>query len=237
MITALVRQEGWLVNRKRIYRLWRQEGLQVPRRAHKRRRCGDSKNGCTRKKARYPNHVWTYDFLFDQTEDGRRLKLLPVVDEFTRECLTLEVARHMEAQDVIGVLEYLFALRGAPRYLRSDNGPEFVAQRIKAWLVERQSGPLFIEPGSPWQNAYIESFNGRLRNEFLNVEAFGSLKEAQVLAEQHRLEYNHHRPHSALGYRTPAAFAATCIPPASATPTPTEYKSSDVVNSLMTSGT
>jgi len=237
MITALVRQEGWRVNRKRIYRLWRQEGLQVPRRTHKRRRCGDSQNGCTRKKARYRNHVWTYDFLFDQTEDGRRLKLLPVVDEFTRECLTLEVARHMEAQDVIGVLEYLFALRGAPRYLRSDNGPEFVAQRIKAWLVERQSGPLFIEPGSPWQNAYIESFNSRLRNEFLNVEAFGSLKEAQVLAEQHRLEYNHRRPHSALGYRTPAAFAATCIPPAPATPPPPEYKSRDVVNSLMTSGT
>ena len=237
MITALVRREGWWVNRKRIYRLWRQEGLQVPRRAHKRRRCGDSKNGCTRKKARYPNHVWTYDFLFDQTEDGRRLKLLPVVDEFTRECLTLEVARHMEAQDVIGVLEYLFALRGAPGYLRSDNGPEFVAQRIKAWLAERQTGPLFIEPGSPWENAYIESFNSRLRNEFLNGEVFGSLKEAQVLAEQHRLEYNHRRPHSALGYRTPAAFAATCIPPASATPSPPEYKSNDVVNSLMTSGT
>jgi transposase InsO family protein len=237
MITALIRQEGWLVNRKRVYRLWRQEGLQVPRRAHKRNRCGGSKNGCTRNKARYPNHVWTYDFLFDQTEDGRRLKILPVVDEFTRECLTLEVERCMEAQDVIGVLEYLFAVRGVPRYLRSDNGPEFVAQRIKAWLAERQSGPLFIEPGSPWQNAYIESFNSRLRNEFLNVEAFGSLKEAQVLAEQHRLEYNHRRPHSALGYRTPAAFAATCIPPASATPSPPEYKSSDVVNSLMTSGT
>jgi putative transposase len=237
MIAALVRQEGWFVNRKRIYRLWRQEGLQVPRRSHKRPRCGDAINGCTRKKARYPNHVWTYDFLYDQTADGRRLKLLPVVDEFTRECLTLEVTRRMEAQDVIGVLEYLFALRGAPRYLRSDNGPEFVAQRIKVWLAQRQTGPLFIEPGSPWENAYIESFNSRLRNEFLNVEVFGSLKEAQVLAEQHRLEYNHRRPHSALGYRTPAAFAATCIPPASATPSPPEYTSRDVVNSLMTSGT
>jgi transposase InsO family protein len=237
MIAALVRQEGWQVNRKRIYRLWRQEGLQVPRRTHKRRRCGDSKNSCTRRKARYPNHVWTYDFLFDQTADGRRLKLLPVVDEFTRECLTLEVARRMEAADVIGVLEYLFALRGAPRYLRSDNGPEFVARRIQAWLAQRQTGPLFIEPGSPWENAYIESFNSRLRKELLNVEVFGSLKEAQVLAEQHRLEYNHRRPHSALGYRTPAAFAATCIPPASATPPPPEYTSRDVVNSLMISGT
>lgn len=236
-ITALVRQEGWRVNRKRVYRLWRQEGLHVPRRAHKRTRCGDSKNGCTRKKARYPNHVWTYDFLFDQTADGRRLKILAVVDEFTRECLTLEVERRMEAQDVIGVLEYLFAVRGVPRHLRSDNGPEFVARRIKAWLAERHSGPLFIEPGSPWQNAYIESFNSRLRDEFLNGETFGSLKEAQVLAEQHRLEYNHRRPHSGLGYRTPAAFAATCIPPASATPSPPEYKSSDVVNSLTTSGT
>ena len=237
MIAALVRQEGWQVNRKRIYRLWRQEGLQVPRRTHKRPRGGDAQNACTRKKALYPNHVWTYDFLFDQTEDGRRLKILPVVDEFTRECLTLEVARHLEARDVIGVLEYLFAVRGVPRYLRSDNGPEFVAQRIKAWLAKQQSGPLFIEPGSPWQNAYIESFNSRLRNEFLNVEVFGSLKEAQVLAEQHRLEYNHRRPHSALGYRTPAAFAATCIPPASATPPPPEYTSRNVVNSLMTSGT
>jgi putative transposase len=236
-ITALVRQEGWLVNRKRVCRLWRQEGLHVPRRTHKRTRCGDSKNACTRKKARYPNHVWTYDFLYDQTEDGRRLKILAVVDEFTRECLTLEVERHMEATDVIKVLEYLFAVRGVPRYLRSDNGPEFVARRIKAWLAERHSGPLFIEPGSPWQNAYIESFNSRLRDEFLNGETFGSLKEAQVLAERHRLEYNHHRPHSGLGYRTPAAFAATCIPPASATPSPPEYKSSDVVNSLTTSGT
>ena len=237
MITALVRREGWLVNRKRVYRLWRQEGLQVPHKAHKRKRCGDSKNGCTRKKAQYPNHVWTYDFLYDQTEDGRRLKILPVVDEFTRECLTLEVERRMEAQDVIGVLEFLFALRGSPRYLRSDNGPEFVAKRIKGWLAERKTGTLFIEPGSPWENGYIESFNSRVRNEFLNVEAFGSLKEAQVLAEEHRLEYNHRRPHSALGYRTPAAFAATCIPPASATPPPPEYKSNDVVNSLMTSGT
>lgn len=237
MIAALLRREGGRVNRKRVYRLWRQEGLQVPHRSHKRRRCGGSKNGCTRKKARYPNHVWTYDFLYDQTEDGRRLKLLPVVDEFTRECLALEVERRMEAQDVIGVLEYLFALRGAPRYLRSDNGPEFVARRIRAWLAERRTGTLFIQPGSPWENAYIESFNSRLRNEFLNVEAFGSLKEAQVLAERHRLEYNHHRPHSALGYRTPAAFAATCIPPAPATPPPPEYKSKDVVNSLMTSGT
>jgi putative transposase len=237
MITALVRREGWRVNRKRVHRLWRQEGLQVPQKAHKRRRCGDSKNGCIRKKARYPNHVWTYDFLYDQTEDGRRLKLLPVVDEFTRECLTLEVERRMEAQDVIGVLEYLFALRGSPRYLRSDNGPEFVAKRIKGWLAERKTGTLFIESGSPWENAYIESFNSRLRNDFLNVEVFGTLKEAQVLAEEHRLEYNHRRPHSALGYRTPAAFAATCIPAASATPPPPEYKSNDVVNSLTTSGT
>lgn len=237
MITALVRQEGWQVNRKRIYRLWRQEGLQVPRRSHKRHRCGDSNHGGTRKQAMYPNHVWTYDFLYDQTEDGRRLKLLPVVDEFTRECLTLEVARRMEATDVIGVLEDLFALRGRPRYLRSDNGPEFVARRIQAWLAQRQTGPLFIEPGSPWENAYMESFNSRLRNEFLNVEVFGSLKEAQVLAEQHRLEYNHRRPHSALGYRTPAAFAATCIPAAPATPSPPEYTSRDVVNSLMASGT
>jgi putative transposase len=237
MIAALIRREGRPVNRKRVYRLWRQEGLQVPGKSCKRRRCGESQNGCARKQAEHPNHVWTYDFLYDQTADGRRLKLLPVVDEYTRECLALEVQRRMEAQDVIGVLEYLFAVRGAPAYLRSDNGPEFVARRVQAWLAERKTGTLFIAPGSPWENAYMESFNSRLRNELLNVEVFGSLKEAQVLAERHRLEYNHHRPHSALGYRTPAGFAATCIPPAPATPPPPEYKSRDVVISLTTPGT
>jgi transposase InsO family protein len=147
MITALLRQEGWPVNRKRIYRLWRQEGLQVPRHSHKRRRCGDSQNACTREKAMYPNHVWTYDFLYDQTADGRRLKLLAVVDEFTRECLTLEVERRMEAQDVMGVLEALFAVRGTPRHLRSDNGPEFVSRRIQAWLAQRQTGPAVHRAG------------------------------------------------------------------------------------------
>jgi transposase InsO family protein len=175
MIAALIRREGWPVNRKRVYRLWRQEGLQVPYKSHKRKRCGDSQNACTRKQAQYPNQVWTYDFLYDQTEDGRRLKLLPVVDEYTRECLALEVQRRMEAEDVIGVLECLFAVRGAPAYLRSDNGPEFVARRIQAWLAERKTGTLFIAPGSPWENAYMESFNSRLRNELLNVEVFGSL--------------------------------------------------------------
>ncbi len=237
MIAALVRREGWNVNRKRVYRLWRQEGLQVPRKSGKRRRCGTSANGCTRRRAEHVNHVWTYDFLYDQTADGRRLKLLAVVDEFTRECLALEVQRHMEAQDVIAVLEYLFAVRGVPTYLRSDNGPEFVAARIRTWLTEHESGTLFIAPGSPWENAYIESFNSRLRDELLSVELFGSLKEAQVLAEEHRLEYNHRRPHSALGYRTPAAFAATCLPPAPATPPPPEYTSTEVVNSLTTPGT
>lgn len=237
MIAALVRREGWNVNRKRVYRLWRQEGLQVPRKSGKRRRCGTSANGCTRRRAEHVNHVWTYDFLYDQTADGRRLKLLAVVDEFTRECLALEVQRHMEAQDVIAVLEYLFAVRGVPTYLRSDNGPEFVAAGIQAWLTNRGTGTLFIAPGSPWENAYIESFNSRLRHDLLSVELFGSLKEAQVLAEQHRLEYNHRRPHSALGYRTPAAFAATCLPPAPAAPPPPEDTSTEVVNSLTTPGT
>lgn len=237
MIAALVRREGWNVNRKRIHRLWRQEGLQVPRKSGKRRRCGTSANGCTRRRAEHVNHVWTYDFLYDQTADGRRLKLLAVVDEFTRECLALEVQRHMEAEDVIAVLEYLFAVRGVPTYLRSDNGPEFVAVRIQAWLTGRGTGTLFIAPGSPWENAYIESFNSRLRHDLLSVELFGSLKEAQVLAEEHRLEYNHRRPHSALGYRTPAAFAATCLPPAPATPPPPEDTSKEVVNSLTTPGT
>ena len=237
MIAASLRREGWNVNRKRIYRLWRQEGLQVPRKSGKRRRCGNSQNGCTRRRAEHPNHVWTYDFLYDQTADGRRLKLLAVVDEFTRECLALEVQRRMEAQDVLTVLEYLFAVRGAPKYLRSDNGPEFVAGRIRAWLAQHGTGTLFIAPGSPWENAYIESFNSRLRDELLNTEVFGNLREARVLMEDYRLRYNHHRPHSSLNYATPAAFAATCLPPAPATPPPPEDTSTEVVNSLTTPGT
>jgi putative transposase len=207
-VWALLRAEKFEVNRKRVHRLWRREGLRVPQKQRKRRRLGHGENSCTRRRAESPNHVWSYDFVMDQTSDGRRLKLLPVVDEFTRECLAIEVERRITAADVVATLRYLFELRGAPRFVRSDNGPEFVAQAVKAWLKERGCGTLYIEPGSPWENAYVESFNGKLEDELLNREEFATVKEAKVLVEDHRLEYNHRRPHSALGYMTPAAFAA-----------------------------
>ena len=209
-IWVLLRQEEWRVNRKRVRRLWRENGLKVPQKQCKRRRLGWSGNGSQRLRSQRKNQVWSYDFVMDQTNDGRRLKMLAVVDEYTRECLTIEVERSLNAQDVVATLRYLFELRGAPTYLRSDNGPEFIAEAVKAWLRASGVSTLYIEPGSPWENAYSESFNGRLRDELLNREEFATLKEAKVLLEDWRLEYNHRRPHSSLGYQTPAAFAASC---------------------------
>jgi len=190
-ITALLRKKT-RVNHKRVERLWRQEGLQVPRKRRKRRRLGTSDNGSERIPARYKDHVWSYDFVSDKTEDGRKLKFLAVEDEYTREILALEVERRMTAHDVKEILEYLFLVRGKPKYLRSDNGPEFVARVVRQWLQDSDVGPLYIEPGSPWQNAYIESFNGKLRDELLNLELFLSLEEAKYVAERWRLDYNHH---------------------------------------------
>jgi putative transposase len=236
-IAALLRAEGWPVNRKRIERLWRQEGLKVPQKQGKRRRLGGSENSCTRRRAACINHVWSYDFVMDRTEDGRRLKLRVVLDEFTRESLAIEVARHLTAADMIETRAYLFAVRGAPQYLRSDNGPEFIAAAIRDWLASSGAETLYVAPGSPWENAYIESFNSRFRDELLNVESFPSLAEAKVLVEAYRRPYNHHRPHSSPGYRTPAAFAATCIPSAPATPPLQEYTSSQVNNPPVTTGT
>jgi putative transposase len=209
-MTALLRQEGWRINRKRVQRLWRQEGLKVPQKQRKRRRLGCSANGAARRRAEQRNHVWSYDFIEDQTADGKKLKMLPIVDEFTRECLTIEVERSMTAKDVVETLAYLFELRGAPTYLRSDNGPEFIAEAVKKWLTRSGVCTLYIEPGSPWENAYSETFNSRFRDELLNRELFETLTEAKVLTEDYRLDYNHRRPHSALGYRTPAAYAAVC---------------------------
>jgi putative transposase len=226
-IRALLQREGWSVNLKRVHRLWRREGLEVPQIQRRRRRLGPSENGCTRRRAERPDHVWSYDFIHDQTADGRGLKLLPVVDEFTRECLTIEVERSLTAEDVVSTLEYLFEVRGEPEFIRSDNGPEFVAEAVSSWLARRGSKALYIAPGSPWENAYSETFNSRLRDELLDREMFETLKEAKVLLEDHRLEYNDRRPHSSLGYRTPAEFAATCdrpggdsLPPADAVPIP-----------------
>jgi transposase InsO family protein len=190
-----------------VQRLWRQEGLRVPQRQRKRRRLGSSSNGCTRLCAERKNHVWSYDFLMDQTEDGRRLKLLPVVDEFTRVTYGILVDRSITAEDVVNHLRRLFRLHGEPEYIRSDNGPEFIATAVKDWLARTGVKTLYIEPGSPWQNAYSESFNSRLEDELLSREVFTSLTEARTLVEQYRISYNQERPHSSLGYRTPVEFA------------------------------
>lgn len=209
-ITALLRREGWVVNRKRVFRLWRREGLKVPHKPRKKRRLGTSANGCLRQRPERPNHVWAWDFIFDQTTNGRALKWFTLVDEYTRECLALEVRRRMTSEEVLDVLAEVFAVRGAPTHLRSDNGPEFIAKAIRGWLARTGVGPLYIAPGAPWENGYAESFHSRLRDEFLNVEVFSTVAEAATLGEQWRLEYNHRRPHSALGYRTPAEFASLC---------------------------
>ena len=220
-IWALLRSEGFAVNRKRVYRLWRQEGLKVPQKQRKRRRLGRSENGIVRHRAAGKDHVWAWDFIHDRTEDGRALKWLSIVDEFTRECLALEVSRSLGSGDVIGVLEELFLIRGVPRHIRSDNGPEFVASAIRRWLEQSNVRTLYIEPGSPWENGYAESFQGRLRDELLAGELFTSLTEARSLSQQWKLDYNHRRPHSSLGYVTPAAFAASMAgAPVGAAPLP-----------------
>ena len=215
-----LRQEGLRVNVKRVQRLWREEGLKVPRKQGKKRRLGTSENGCQRRVAGRPNEVWSYDFVSDQTREGRRLKYLCVVDEYTRECLALAVGRSFRAKEVIAVLAGLIAQRGAPAHLRSDNGPEFVAVAVQAWLKEHKVGPLYIAPGSPWENAYVESFNSRLRDEHLNREEFASRLEAQVLAAGWRRDYNEARPHSSLGYLAPAVYAARWRAPVGAPPLP-----------------
>ena len=218
MATALLRRAGMEINAKRVQRLWRQEGLRVPRRQRKRARLGKSENGTQRLNAERMNHVWSYDFVMDQTEDGRRLKWLPICDEFSRELVALEVERRMEARDVIRILEEAVAARGCvPEYIRSANGPEFVALAVQEWIARRGFKTLYIKPGSPWQNAYSESFNSRFRDEFLNREAFASVLEAKVLGKEHRQRHNHERPHSSLHYQTPVEFAQRSLAAASAT--------------------
>jgi transposase InsO family protein len=208
-VWALLRREGWEVNKKRVLRLWREQGLKVPQKQHKKKRLlGNGKNSCTRRRAEYPAHVWSYDFAMDQTGEGRRLKVMPVVDEYTRECLSLEGQRSIKARGVIDTLRRLFNERGEPDYIRSDNGPEFVAEALKEWLAASGVKTLYIEPGSPWENAYSETFISRLRDELLERELFANLKEAQVLLEDYRGHYNHHRPHGSLEYLSPAEFAA-----------------------------
>jgi len=187
-VWALLKREGWKVNKKVVYRLWREEGLKVPNTQRKRPRLlpeGTSENGCTRRRAEHKDHVWSYDFVMDRTEDGRRLKMMPVVDEYIRECFAIEVERSITAEDVIGTLERLFGQRGAPAFIRSDNGPEFEARALKQWLALSEVETLYIELGSSWENAYVESFIGRFEDEMLKREAFADLIEAKVLVEEY----------------------------------------------------
>ena len=203
-ITALLRREGWRVNHKRVERLWRREGLKVPSRQPKRRRLWFNDGSCVRLRASFRNHVWSYDFVMTRTHDGRAVRMLTVIDEFTRECLAIVTKRRLNHQDVLDTLVELFIQRGAPQFIRSDNGAEFTALAVRDWLKRLDVKTAYIEPGSPWENGYIESFNGKLRDELLNGEIFDTLTEAQVLIERWRREYNQIRPHSALGYRPPA---------------------------------
>ena len=204
-ITVLLRRGGWQVNRKRVHRIWKSEGLGLPRRRPKRRRVGPV--GEIVNKAGYPNHVWSYDFVEDRTERGRKLRILVIIDEYTRECLTIRVESSIPALVVIEVLEWLFLIRGVPKYIRSDNGPEFISKAVCQWLEASGCSTLFINPGSPWENGYIESFNDKLRDECLNREVFRNGREAQAIVENWRQEYNNYRPHSSLGYLAPADFA------------------------------
>jgi transposase InsO family protein len=209
-IAALLRRESWRANPKRIHRLWRKEGLKVPRKKQKRRSLGSSANACHCRRAEHKDHVWTWDFVFDRTTSGSRLKWLSIVDEFTRECLTLKVARSITSEDVIDALAELFAMRGVPRHIRSDNGPEFIALAIQRWLAQVNVQTLYIEPGAPWENGYAESFHSRFRDEFLDLEEFENVAAARKLTTAWKEDYNHHRPHSSLGYSTPVEFAARC---------------------------
>ncbi|KQS69523.1 integrase [Methylobacterium sp. Leaf361] len=203
-VAALLQAAGWLVNDKRVERLWRQEGLKVPAKQPKRARLWDGDGSCMRLRPEHRNHVWSYDFVEARTHDGRKFRMLNVLDEFTRECLAIRVDRKLKAVDVIDVLSDLFILRGVPAHIRSDNGPEFIAKSVQSWIAAVGVRTAYISPGSPWENGYVESFNAQIRNELLNGEIFYTLKEAQIMIEGWRRHYNTVRPHGALGYRPPA---------------------------------
>jgi putative transposase len=209
-ITALLQRGGWKVGRDRVERIWKREGLKVPKKQRSRRRLWLNDGSCIRLRPERANHVWSYDFVTARTHEGRRLRILALIDEYTRECLALRVERRLNSQDVIETLSDVMLWKGIPEHIRSDNGPEFVSQPLRDWLMSLGTGPLYIEPGSPWENGYCESFNGKLRDECLNGEIFYSLKEAQIVIESWRKHYNTVRPHAALGYRPPAP--AACSP-------------------------
>ncbi len=238
MIWARLQREGWRVNQKRIYRLWRREGLKVHRKAQKKRRLGSSENGCVRRSAEHKDHVWAWDFIHDRTAGGGQLKCLTIVDEYTRECLILKMARSITAEDVKDQLIWLFMVRGVPEHIRSDNGPEFIAKSLQSWLERSEVKALYVKPGAPWENGYAESFHSRIRDEFLNLNEFRDVREARALAEEWEREYNHERPHSSLGYKTPAEFAQPPhVPPGLGSLALPEHGAGKVESSLITSGT
>jgi len=206
-ITALLHTAGWAVNTKRVERIWRREGLKVPAKQPKKGRLWLNDGSCIRLRPEHPNHVWSYDFVEDRTHNGRRFRMLNVIDEYTRECLAIRIDRKLNSTAVIDVLTDLFVMRGVPEYVRSDNGPEFIATDVRAWITAVGAKTAFIEPGSPWENGYCESFNSKLRDELLNGELFYSLAEARIVIECWRRHYNTERPHSSLGYRPPAPEA------------------------------
>lgn len=217
-VWAMLRKEGFRVNRKRIYRLWRREGLKRPVKPKRKRACGGSENACHRRQAERPNDVWAWDFVFDRTSSGSALKWLSLIDEWTRECLVLKVSRSLTAEDLIDTLAEQFAMRGVPRVIRSDNGPEFAAKALQRWLEKLDVGTLYVAPGSPWENGYAESFHSKLRDEFLATEIFDGLRDARALTKAWQEDYNEVRPHSSLGYVAPAAFARSQFASARATP-------------------
>ncbi len=219
-IAALLKSEGWTVNVKRVERIWRREGLKVPQKQPKKGRLWLNNGSCVRLRPTYPNHVWSYDFVESRTHDGRKFRMLNVIDEFSRECLAIRIDRKLKSINVIDVLTDLFILRGPPGHVRSDNGPEFIAKAVREWIVAVGAKTAFIEPGSPWENGYCESFNSKLRDELLNGEIFYSLKEAKVVIERWRRHYNTARPHSSLGYRPPAPEAVQWPPPLSGPASP-----------------
>jgi putative transposase len=215
-VTALLRIAGWRVNHKRVERIWRQEGLKVPKKQPKRKRLYLNDGSCIRLRPCWQNHVWSYDFVAERLADGSKIRMLTVLDEHSRKCLAIKVARCLKSYDVLEVLSDLFITEGMPDFIRSDNGSEFTAHTLRQWLKDLSVRTAYIEPGSPWENGYNESFNGKLRDELLNLEMFYTLKEARVLIEQWRRHYNQVRPHSSLGYRPPAPESLISMLPLSA---------------------
>lgn len=229
-ITALLRYEGWRVNHKRVERIWKREGLKVPKKQPRRGRLWLNDGSCIRLRPERRDHVWSYDFVHDRTADGRSIRLLVVIDEYTRECLAIDVARRLTSDDVLERLSWLMATRGVPAHIRSDNGPEMTASVVRAWLCRVGVKTLYIEPGSPWENGYVESLNGKLRDELLDRERFDTLHEARVLIERWRRHYNTVRPHSALGYRPPAPETIAAEPCSATLRTPQQRRESRLLH-------